>query len=317
MHSINDLKAAIENLDAEGQRRLCEWLEKEERQKNDFRDCFVIMPFSKTRDYRDEKYWDHFFLNFLKPALAECRYRARRSEATEDNFVRTIMDDLACTDVVLAVLTDDKPNVWYELGVRHSQRPGTIMIRQEGHALPSALPHPSTAFYPESLDVATFGPKLRKHLKSASREAKDSPVASFLSAGLVYCINLAIAAKREALEKITMALKQRRSTESILADLKKLDATWAEKRQLTIVDVKLEKVILHRNFPNPNDPTTGWIDVISGNQSLYPAMKIDGAGLRLASIERIHGRVTAVAYESHPETGWLVVAEAHVQRGQL
>jgi hypothetical protein len=40
------------------------------------------------------------------------------------------------SDLVLAVLTDYNPNVWYELGTRHSLRHGTIMMLERGQKIP-------------------------------------------------------------------------------------------------------------------------------------------------------------------------------------
>jgi hypothetical protein len=86
----------------------------------------------------------HFFAGFLTTALGECGYNARCSIPTQDNIVCGIVEDLAWTDFVLAVLTDFNPNVWYELGARHSLiRGGTVMICEEKQIkkLPFDLKH--------------------------------------------------------------------------------------------------------------------------------------------------------------------------------
>ena len=51
------------------------------------------------------------------------------------------MNDLVCSHLVIAVLTDFNPNVWYELGVRHSHRSGTIMLceKDQIQTLPADL----------------------------------------------------------------------------------------------------------------------------------------------------------------------------------
>jgi hypothetical protein len=46
-------------------------------------------------------------------------------------------------------------------------------------------------------------------------------------------------------------------------------------------------------------------------------MKSDGRGLRLGSVELYSGRITAIAFDSLPERGWLVVVEAHIKQGGL
>jgi hypothetical protein len=58
-------------------------------------------------------------------------------------------------------------------------------------------------------------------------------------------------------------------------------------------------------------------DLVLGNESQYPRMKSYGTGLWLGSIEGHIGRLTAVAYETLHNYGWLVVVEAHVRQGEL
>jgi hypothetical protein len=130
MNTVNGLKQRIEDLRPNELQLLDRWLsQREDWKKGALRDCFVIMPFSMTRDGRSKEYWTTFFDEFLTKALAECGFRARRSQGSPENIGEGIMEDLAWSDLVVAVLTDTNVNVWYELGVRHSLRRGsTIMI---------------------------------------------------------------------------------------------------------------------------------------------------------------------------------------------
>ncbi len=97
--------------------------------------CFVIMPFSRTSILRSSKYWDRFF-ELLQKILGELEYDAFRSESSPYSLTKAILQDLAMTDLVLAILTDRNPNVWYELGIRNSNRYGTIMAIKRGQKLP-------------------------------------------------------------------------------------------------------------------------------------------------------------------------------------
>jgi hypothetical protein len=96
---------------------------------NGARECFVIMPFSAT-DSCSEQEWTQVFDSLIKPAVENCGlgYRAFRSSATRGNIVGAIMESLRDAHVVIADLTDQNPNVFYELGVRHSLRDRTILI---------------------------------------------------------------------------------------------------------------------------------------------------------------------------------------------
>ncbi len=96
------------------------------------RTCFVIMPFSETTKDHTEKYWTEFYDKFLRPAISAQGFAVRRSEAKTGKISKDIVQDLAYGDLVFAVLTDNNPSVWYELGIRHTSRLGTVMAIQKG-----------------------------------------------------------------------------------------------------------------------------------------------------------------------------------------
>src|ERR1043166_1433274 len=112
MNNITALKTEIENLDLTGQQALSNWLAERKQRGRNLVDCFVIMPFSMTRDGRSEQYWTDLFEHLLRPSLEICGYGAVRSTATPENIVKRIMENLAYSPLVLAVLTDSNANVW-------------------------------------------------------------------------------------------------------------------------------------------------------------------------------------------------------------
>src|SRR5436190_9693195 len=143
------------------------------------KDCFVVMPFSRTSWRRGGRYWTNFFKDFITPALKCQGYDARRSSATPENIVKGIVHDLANADLVLAVLTDSNPNVWYELGVRHMCRQGTVMIIREGQKIPFDVGSYGVLRYHER-HYAKFEAELKVHITKATSQTNDSPVAEFL-----------------------------------------------------------------------------------------------------------------------------------------
>jgi hypothetical protein len=54
-------------------------------------------------------------------------------------LIDSIVEHIHRADVVLADTTDRNANVFYELGIRHSLRKGTIIVCQAGQELPSDL----------------------------------------------------------------------------------------------------------------------------------------------------------------------------------
>jgi hypothetical protein len=92
------------------------------------------MPFSKTTDDHTKEYWDRHFGEYLKPLIEEnTNVEARRSRPLRGDIVRQIIKDLYVSKIVLADLTDSNANVYWELGVRQSFKPGTITIADDGY----------------------------------------------------------------------------------------------------------------------------------------------------------------------------------------
>jgi hypothetical protein len=110
--------------------------------------CFVIMPFSKTTNEHTDEYWTEHFENFLNPLIEEnTDLEARRSEALRGDILKQIINDLVVSHVVVADLTDNNTNVYWELGVRQSFKHGTITIAEAGTKLPFDIGGKGTLFY--------------------------------------------------------------------------------------------------------------------------------------------------------------------------
>lgn len=147
-----------------------------------FKRCFVIMPFSTTIGKHTMIYWDNFFLKFIKPSIEKFGYSCTRSKAQPSNIIKDIINELLDVDLVLAVLTDFNANVWYELGIRHALRKGTIMMIEEGQKLPFDITQYGVITYEDTIAGATdFEEKLRSFIeKIESAQPIDSPVIEFL-----------------------------------------------------------------------------------------------------------------------------------------
>jgi hypothetical protein len=135
--------------------------------------CFVIMPFSKTTEEHTEEYWTRHFESFLKPLIEQNRnFEARRSQPLRGDLVRQIITDLVVSPVVVADLTDNNANVFWELGVRQSFKHGTVTIAQTGTRLPFDLAAKGTLFYPDDrLRMAEFNRSFRE----AMQDCLDHP----------------------------------------------------------------------------------------------------------------------------------------------
>lgn len=143
--------------------------------------CFVIMPLSPTSDKHTELYWDNFFSKFIRPSIEELGYSCSRSKAQPSNIIKDVIQELIEFDLILAVLTDYNANVWYELGIRHALRKGTIMIIEEGQKLPFDISQYGVIRYDDTISgAADFDEKLRTFVvKIETDKPADSPVIDF------------------------------------------------------------------------------------------------------------------------------------------
>lgn len=143
--------------------------------------CFVIMPFSKTVDKHDEEYWTIFF-GIIKKIMEENGYSCTRSEVGPYKLFSNIIKNIENSDVVIDVLTDFNSNVWYELGIRHTLRTGTIMLLQEGQKVPFDISDFGIIFYKDSIGLAQhIKNSIEDYLHKLDNSVCDSPVISTLN----------------------------------------------------------------------------------------------------------------------------------------
>ncbi len=94
--------------------------------------AFVAMPFGVKKDSQgNEIDFNRVYADLIKPALESAGLEVfRADEEDRAGDIRTDMfQELLIADLVVADLTLDNPNVWYELGVRHALRArGVVLI---------------------------------------------------------------------------------------------------------------------------------------------------------------------------------------------
>ncbi|MDP2950223.1 MAG: hypothetical protein Q8P22_11875 [Chloroflexota bacterium] len=145
----------------------------------------MIMPFSAT-DSCTQQRWTWIFETLLKPAVenAGLNYVCRRSTAKRGNIIAAIMESLREAYVVLADLTDQNPNVFYELGVRHAMKNRTILIAQNEKFIPFDLRPYAYHIYDwkTAKGKRKLASKLRELLADADQfpDRADNPVSDFL-----------------------------------------------------------------------------------------------------------------------------------------
>ncbi len=99
------------------------------------RHVFVVMPFGikkvpgaggKTSSVN----FDQVYLELIQPALPEPEYTVFRADDEDraGNIREDMFQELLLADLVIADISIDNPNVWYELGVRHALRSRGIIL---------------------------------------------------------------------------------------------------------------------------------------------------------------------------------------------
>jgi hypothetical protein len=97
------------------------------------RECFVIMPIGSGDAYQ---VYRNRYDQIIRPAVDDLRidgepvFRCVRADfvTKTGSITRDLLGRLYRADTVIADLTDLNPNVFYELGVRHTLRARTILM---------------------------------------------------------------------------------------------------------------------------------------------------------------------------------------------
>ncbi len=151
--------------------------------------CFVDMPFGKKPDLASgmEVDFDQIYETGIEPAIIKAGLEPVRGdrERTGGIIHAPMFGRLLLSDFVVADLTLSNPNVFYELGIRHTARPfTTVPIFAAIHALPfdvslvRAIPYTLENGKLTEEAAAKLRSDLGGRLQTAIRGAasKDSPI---------------------------------------------------------------------------------------------------------------------------------------------
>ena len=146
------------------------------------RDVFVIMPFSATSGCTEAE-WTEVFEQVFRPAIEACGYSCERAAPKTGSLIASIVERLKTARIVLADITDRNPNVFYELGVRHSLSKRTIIVCRTASDIPSDLRgYWSLEYGIRPAQVAKFRSDIGRIISEIERqpEKSDSPVSDYL-----------------------------------------------------------------------------------------------------------------------------------------
>ena len=156
--------------------------------------CFIIMPFgSHHKDPDGARKLDQIYNEWIKPAVESVKIPKKKNEylnchradkeVRPGDIITHIIEQLVDSCIVIADLTGQNPNVFYELGVRHTVRNNTILISENLDDIPfdlrglRAIPY---KYDPENM--LKFKKKLKESLEAiiTEQEKIDNPIRRFL-----------------------------------------------------------------------------------------------------------------------------------------
>jgi hypothetical protein len=122
--------------------------------------CFIIMPFG-NRDLED------LYNEFILPVLDTCELECARGDDIFGSNV--VMEDvraaIANADLVIADLSGQNPNVFYEVGIAHTLGKPVLLLSQSVDDVPFDLRHRRVLPYDYTpVGCKRFVAKLREHV---------------------------------------------------------------------------------------------------------------------------------------------------------
>jgi hypothetical protein len=150
--------------------------------------CFVIMPIGSGEAYETHL---NRYKSIIRAAVEGFRVNGEQAfDVIRADFIsktgsinKKVIEHIYKADAVVADLTELNPNVFYELGVRHSLRNGTILVALEGTKIPFDVQDLSVVFYKDRVggEKETI-PVIQKLLGALfeSERVDDSPVFGIL-----------------------------------------------------------------------------------------------------------------------------------------
>jgi len=147
--------------------------------------CFIIMPIG--REEQDRKKWREVYETIFKSEIENSGLDLRCERADDiresGSIMKQVLHKIQSSKIVLADLTTQNPNVFYELGVRHTIGKRSILVGQSPQDNPFDTQQYRMLVYKYPADpVDAFHSDIREFLRDSIRNPKkpDNPVFDLL-----------------------------------------------------------------------------------------------------------------------------------------
>jgi hypothetical protein len=140
--------------------------------------CFAIMPFGEREAARSKGFFDEVLRALIAPAGRDAGFEVLTANRDGSDVIHaTIVNQLLDADLVVADLTENNPNVLFELGLRIAEDKPVALIRAKGTAAIFDVDNMLRVFeYDPNLWSSSIDhdrPRLTDHVKAAW-EHRDS-----------------------------------------------------------------------------------------------------------------------------------------------
>lgn len=151
--------------------------------------CFVICPIgdegSETRERSDLTYE-----YIIKPVVEEFGYSLNRADFIKESGMITsqIIDQVVESSLVIADLSDNNPNVFYELAIRHIVQKPYIQMIKSGQKVPFDITSMRTIYFDVNLELAhTAKKELKDQIESIENDKfkPENPITSSINNSLI------------------------------------------------------------------------------------------------------------------------------------
>ena len=136
--------------------------------------CFVIMPISDTDGYKSG-HWLDVYNHLIKPAVENAGYFPERAdEIRSANLIAVDIIKRICEyPMAICDLSACNPNVFYELGIRHSKRLPVVLIKDTKTTNPFDIKDIRYIEYDAGLSIVET-PNKQKELTTTIINTKDA-----------------------------------------------------------------------------------------------------------------------------------------------
>ena len=140
--------------------------------------AFVVMPFGIKKGFDGQVInFNAIYQDLIKPALVEAGFEPFRAdeETTTGDILTDMFQELLLADLVIADLSIDNANVFYELGIRHAFKKRGIVHIQSGRAyMPFDIFNVRTIPYHTTEDGVPDPEFLEKDIQAIARVTRDT-----------------------------------------------------------------------------------------------------------------------------------------------